>query len=1271
MGSWVRIAARRDQFSRVGGTFGKGYNTVRAVRFLVNHDTAGGGTMTSVRLSDTVELGGPLTGLKEYCYVYVYDNGTYVAKSEPSAILKNVALTSQGVKITVPADASRDSQINYIWLFRRGGELDQFYRVATAAVSGTGSVDIDDTTSDEDALVTNITLEEEADRPPAGIIGIEGPYYDRLFALTSTHLYPSRRYNPDSFATSHVIQVAGADETALWVKKAIGGLYVGTTKDIYWITGDGAELPDGTINFTKRPLNIDNAPRSEAVATEGNLLVYLAADGWRAISGGGSKLLTGETSELYRGKTRYSVSPVNLSTGRFRAAIAQNQLSAITPEGASTTSSTKIYRHRFDSGHWYRHVYGRNWRCIYREPDGTLIASDNAGFVWTLDTGTQDDGSNIALELWTPDDDLGHPFSRKDPYDFRTMINTGSQTATLSLYPDSGSTPTAIGTANTSSFTESLYSLEPVASFHRAQIRLTGSFSTFQWAGYHIGVNVLPMMIRGQVPPFPFDNTGVKAVIGISMKVCTLGSLRTFTPVVNGVDGTTFAITSYTDEPVDFTHQFTTIQEVTDIWFKVDGDIELYSWKPIVAYELPPRVKIWENKPMVPSAVRRRFGGITLQVNTHGGTATVTPVLDGVDQTGLTTTSSDLLGKTLTFSSVVGRDLWCRVSCATAMTIHSVEPIVLETFPQALKGAIAYTNSQHPGEKVLTGIKVRACTMGSTVTVTPLLDGTPGTTFDITSAANEPDTFVHQFTAPTTVTDIAISFSANVELYEWEPLILYSLPPRVKAWENKPMVRSPFRRRFAGLTIQINTHGANVTVTPVLDGVDQSTTLIASSDLLARVITFSSVVGRDLWCRLTGSTPFTVVAVEPKITEEYPQVFKGLVPQTNLGNPGEKVFTGIKLKVCTLGVARTFTPYLDRVAGTTFQITSPADEPVTYIHQFTSAQTATDISFSVDGDIELFEWEPIVLYSLPPRVKVWENKPLVRSAVRRRFSGLMLQINTYGANATVTPVLDGSDGTPVTVNSSDLLAKPVMFSSDVGRDLWCRITSSTPFTIVAAEPIVIETLPQMMRGVTPRIDGGYPGIKSVSAVQLKVCTLGQTATVTPIVDGTNQTSFTVASGADDPVDLTHAFAGVVRGSEFSLSFDIDVELYSWIPLVTSKRPLGIKTWDSGPMDMGGREMVWPREIWIKAEASADLSIELQFDGKSYGTVTAALDDSGNTSKFRVTVPRNYKGKVPRLIITSTASFFPYWVEFVVRGTGEGTEKDPIRVAANLGGDTPA
>lgn len=890
---WTRFSVRRSQMQRVGNTTGKDWSSVRAVAFTVR--VSGGGTASLLRFDNVRIIGGaqrPLLGAYKWAYVLVRNSGTYNAISAVSAYSAETIFEAGGATITVPADGSRDSQVNEIWLYRFGGVMDGFYRVTVkTGVSGTGAVTIDDTTSDADAMVTNVKLQTDNTTPPDNIIDIEGPYFDRTFALTSTDLYPSRRLNPDSFATGQVVHIAGADEVGYWVKKALGGIYIGTSKDIYRLDGTGAELPDDTIDFTLTPLNIDHPPVNDAIAQDGNLLVYFADDGWRAMAGSGSKSLTGYTSLLYRGLTRHGVSPVNLSTGRFRAAIAKGRLVAMTPEGASTTSTGILYRYVADADVWYRHSYTPTFRCVYREPDGTLIASDTSGFVWTLDSGTQDAGSDIAIVMWTKVDDAGMPYQRKDPNDLRVRIDTGGNAATLAIHLDGSGSVATNGTKTLAQNGEAV-ELEDLTTnalpvFTQAQYRVTGSFSTFKW----------------------YDST----------------------------------------------------------------------------------------------------------LN--------------------------------------------------------------------------------------------------------------------------------------------------------------------------------FRERNMSLV--------------------------------------------------------------------------GKVEKTNVGYAGEKVIAGLILKLCTLGAARTITPYLDGVATSqTFSVTTGASDPETTLLQFTAAQTATDIAWSASDAVEVVDWAPIVLYQLPVRIKVWENKPLVPSAVRRRFGGLTVQCNTHGASATLTPVVDGTDQSAITFSSSDLIGKTLTFQDVVGRDLWCRITSSTAFNVHGVEPIVLETLPQQFQGLTPRSTFGYPGVKTVSGIQLRICTLGSALSVTPYIDGDAQDAESITSTTDNPIDTTIAFTESQEGVEFSLLLSANAELYSWSPIVTAQRPLGVKSWDSGPLDLGTRELVWLREMFLKVRAGDDLTITPWFDGHAYPSVTATVT-AGVDTIVPIYVGRNYVGRQPRLVVTSASSFYPYWIKVLPRLTGQGGQKPAITIPVTL------
>lgn len=592
---WSHLLLRRGDLSRSGATTGKDWSTVRALRFVVTMSE-----LQTIAFDDVRLLANPMVGRYKWCAVLANNNGSYVGLSGPGTTSAEVQLQAQGATVTIPADGARDTQANECWLYRMGGVLDGFYRVAVkTGVSGVGAFSIDDALADVDALVLNLKLQTDNGPPPANIIGIAGPYYDRTAALTSDgYLYPSRRLNPDSFASGQVIRVTGVDEQAYWLRKALGGLYIGTSKDIYRLEGTGAELPDGTIDFTLAPTNIDHPPISEAVAQDGNVLLYLANDGWRSVAGAGSVSVVGATSLLYRGQTRHGVGPVNLTGGRFRGAIAHGQLIAVTPEDASTTSSAVLYRHAPLVGAWYRHVYTRAWRCVYREPDGTLLASDTAGFTWQLDTGTTDAGATIPITLWTVNDNDGVPFARKDPLDVRVHVDTGGTSLSAAWHVDSAASPVVTQAVATSGVGIVAASFAAVPAFRQLQLRLTGACSVLRFVAFGLDYVGLPSPIRGQLPPSNAGDPRVKTLSGLQIRLCTIGATRTITPFFDGVAQPSLAVTTPFDEPRDVTYTCATASSAVEIALAFDGDVELYGWTPLTTTRRPLGVLRYDTGPI-------------------------------------------------------------------------------------------------------------------------------------------------------------------------------------------------------------------------------------------------------------------------------------------------------------------------------------------------------------------------------------------------------------------------------------------------------------------------------------------------------------------------------------------------------------------------------------------------------------------------------------------------------------------------------------------------
>ena len=662
---WMHVKWKRKEFVRHGDTPAKGWATVRGIRILVTAKAAG--LVTRV---ETLRIGGgAILGSAEWRYVYVRNASGYLALSAPSAPSVETPLSNQDGSIQIPSDASRDSQVNEIWVFRRDQLMDQYYRTyVKTGVSGTGGYTVTDNLRTSDALTLNIPLEEDNAVPPDNIIAIVGPHFDRTLVLTSDgDLWVSRKLNPDSFATGHVIAVCGVDETPYWMIQANQGVFIGTSKDVYELQGTGAELADGGIDYILRDLGIDHRPVNAGLAHEGDQIAFFSDDGWRASQGNGTTLLTGETGELYKGKTRHGVSPVNVATGRVRAALSKGQLVAITPEGASTTSSSVLYRLVFKGGIWYRHTYAQSgaWRSIHREPDGTVIAGDATGTVWVLDSGTLDHTSNIAVVLWTKVDDLGLPYQRKKIGELQWRSDTGAANASLGVHLDGSAAAATTLTANQNGMGRNAFDLAQgataIAILRHLQVRLTGSFPAFHLYDYGLQFRERPVPVMGRLVESHGGSVGVKILSGFILKGCTLGAARVITAYLDGVaDTETFSLTTSTEEPETHTLRFTlTGRRATDIQLSFDGEIEVDSWSPIVTHRQPVGVKVWDSGPFMD--VERELAwlrAIEFKVRA-GADLVITPYFDGVAfptvTMAITTANVDTVLRVPVGRSYVGR----------------------------------------------------------------------------------------------------------------------------------------------------------------------------------------------------------------------------------------------------------------------------------------------------------------------------------------------------------------------------------------------------------------------------------------------------------------------------------------------------------------------------------------------------------------------------------------------------------------------------------------
>lgn len=546
-GVWGHLTVTRGQFRRIGTKSTRGWNTVRGFQIEVKNINGKSGSFT---VSDAIWIGGGnrcLTGTFRCVLQAVREfkdssgNTIYYEKSPPSEESDSISLKHQSLVITISAATltAIDSQVNQIWVYLFGGWLDAYYRFAitgsepptgmtidelttpdgttfgtvrerarwpswgftysedtspsgTPGVpAGTGSTTITLTIqkSELEALTENVRLDPYLMGPPDNIIGIAGPWRQRMFALTSVgYVYPSLQNSPSAFNTLQVIDLSLYGEP-LWIAKTGTGIYVGCEKDIIFLFGSGDNSPDGaTIDLYGQPLNLGNPPVDSMYWVDGNSVIYRSSDGLMMLTGSGVQPIpTNGTSLLWRGQDRHGISALNITTGRFRCAIDNYMLYVIAPEGTDTESNV-IYRYSFPSQQWSRLKFTQagNLRSIFNDPDGSLIAGDDNGTIWLLESGNQDDGEDIYVDVLTPITDGGNPLDTKDPFDLQLHMDSGGDSLTVNVYKDGSSSLPTSYTAYTNRPEVWRAQADDIGNFIKAQLSITGYASSFVLSGINL-----------------------------------------------------------------------------------------------------------------------------------------------------------------------------------------------------------------------------------------------------------------------------------------------------------------------------------------------------------------------------------------------------------------------------------------------------------------------------------------------------------------------------------------------------------------------------------------------------------------------------------------------------------------------------------------------------------------------------------------------------------------------------------------------------------------
>jgi hypothetical protein len=603
----LTLTIPRNKFIKRGSDPTLGWTAVKGLRFSYRSTTA---TSVIVSYVNSYMLGGKLPlrkGRYEYCQIDVYKNGAYTGKSTMGPISYVDIGDDATYAATITTDSTgMDSQVNETWVFRRGGLLDQWYRVKVVTSPYAAFLD---NLEDIDAIAVNVTLNTNLVSANStglsdAILDIVGPIQGRWYYFTDTFFYPTDINNPDLIDTTKGVRLTGSNnEKFLWARQiAEAAVLVGTTKNIYLLSGTFITYPDFSVDAYYRPMGCKHPPVTYDAAVYNAAVYYLAADGWRSFDASGNDvLLTAfNTDRLYRGETvqgYLSMSPgFTPNSTRYPCAIANNKLYC------GIGSSGRIEVLDFTRKYWRNISYGvGNVTAICNIPSGGIsltMSSDNIQRDIDLRSTFQVDATTSqTVTILTPVLDAGMPRNRKDGLTLKARLVTNAANLAVSVITDDG-TSTSLGNLATASTTvlEKFLDAGTLPVSRTYQFSLTGSFTVFELQDISVDFEPRPTLLsRMIIRATNFGNPGKKRVRTWPHKIDTLGYDVVFTP---NVDGTNTATSTFNSTyPKTSFHQF-----LTDV-FGVDyggvltceaGEFEYYEGQggnPEIVHVLPAAIR--------------------------------------------------------------------------------------------------------------------------------------------------------------------------------------------------------------------------------------------------------------------------------------------------------------------------------------------------------------------------------------------------------------------------------------------------------------------------------------------------------------------------------------------------------------------------------------------------------------------------------------------------------------------------------------------------------
>lgn len=375
-----------------------------------------------------------LTGAYKAIYTYARMSGTSVAhESNPSP--KPSATTLSNEKLNIAVVASTDGQVGKIRIYRTRASGNDY--LFDQAVDNTTATIV----SSQADTALGVLVEDDNDVPPLASWAMEndGYFFFVKDATNPQYLWWSKRFRPESVPSTNFLRVGSAEDAlqcilpvgAAGLSDVVGTMGLFTKRTKYVVSQDAISGFRADEALSHR-----GTPSPLAAITTENGIIFVAKDGvfatnlFQADQQFADKILP-----LFNGEAVNGMNAINWAAANtIVAGVYKNRYYLSYPSGSAVVPNVMAI-YSADTKRWY--FYDHTISSLYLdEGENDLLGGAQDGFVYILEDGSTDGGSNISLDVQTKDYFGQERFTKKLYRYLKVDCDPDGDTLTANVYID-------------------------------------------------------------------------------------------------------------------------------------------------------------------------------------------------------------------------------------------------------------------------------------------------------------------------------------------------------------------------------------------------------------------------------------------------------------------------------------------------------------------------------------------------------------------------------------------------------------------------------------------------------------------------------------------------------------------------------------------------------------------------------------------------------------------------------------------------------------------